>query len=159
VGKSYTAEGDLHAFITGPNGAGMTDLGTLGGISSAATSINNAGQVAGFYNIIIQDGEQESGRRAFITGPGGVGMTGIRNLGYSSVAAGINSSGQVAGHFDFTGLVIPNAFATNANANANGQIIHFGSSFAGTHFAGTAATSINDAGQVVGWRRRPRAPL
>ena len=31
VGSSITAAGAQHAFITGPNGVGMTDLGTLGG--------------------------------------------------------------------------------------------------------------------------------
>lgn len=30
-----------HAFITGPDGIGITDLGTLGGDSSYATAINN----------------------------------------------------------------------------------------------------------------------
>src|SRR5687768_18215300 len=31
VGNFYTADGSSHAFITGPNGVGMTDLGTLPG--------------------------------------------------------------------------------------------------------------------------------
>src|SRR5687768_6722007 len=31
VGYSYTITGLQHAFITGPNGIGITDLGTLGG--------------------------------------------------------------------------------------------------------------------------------
>ena len=31
VGYSDTTEGDFHAFITGPDGMGMRDLGTLGG--------------------------------------------------------------------------------------------------------------------------------
>ena len=37
-----------HAFITGPNGEGMTDLGTVGGFTSTvAKGINNSGQVVG----------------------------------------------------------------------------------------------------------------
>ena len=34
VGYSYTAGGASHAFITGPDGMGMRDLGTLGGTDS-----------------------------------------------------------------------------------------------------------------------------
>ena len=47
VGYSTTANGQTHAFITGPDGVGMTDLGTLGGNYSYAFGINDAGQVVG----------------------------------------------------------------------------------------------------------------
>jgi probable HAF family extracellular repeat protein len=50
VGGSLTAGGLSHAFITGPNGAGMMDLNSLvhlpPGVSLySADGINNAGQV------------------------------------------------------------------------------------------------------------------
>jgi probable HAF family extracellular repeat protein len=50
VGSSGTDGGPQHAFITGPDGAGMTDLNSLvdvpgGVILTEATGINNTGQV------------------------------------------------------------------------------------------------------------------
>ena len=50
VGWSQTAGGAYHAFITGPDGAGMMDLNSVvdlpaGVILSDATGINNSGQV------------------------------------------------------------------------------------------------------------------
>ena len=51
-----TAAGPYHAFITGPNGVGMTDLNSLvslpgGVVLTEATGINNHGQVAVIGNI------------------------------------------------------------------------------------------------------------
>ena len=56
-GVSNTAAGDHHAFITGPNGVGMTDLNSLvslpgGVVLTDATGINNHGQVAAIGSLI-----------------------------------------------------------------------------------------------------------
>ena len=50
VGYSRTPAGSYHAFITGPNGVGMSDLNTLvhmpdGVVLTNATGINNVGQI------------------------------------------------------------------------------------------------------------------
>jgi probable HAF family extracellular repeat protein len=82
-----------HAFITGPNGVGMTDLGTLGGVNSSATGINSTGEVTG--NSDTSKGTSH----AFITDPNGVEMTDLGTLGSTSFASGINDAGQVVGGF------------------------------------------------------------
>jgi probable HAF family extracellular repeat protein len=53
AGFSYTAEpigppGPPHAFLSGPGGGALQDLGTLGGTSSGAFGVNGSGQVVGY---------------------------------------------------------------------------------------------------------------
>ncbi|HRB97013.1 MAG TPA: PEP-CTERM sorting domain-containing protein [Nitrosomonas sp.] len=98
VGSSYTTNGwngwalTTHAFITGPNGVGMTDPGTLGtAYRSDAADLNDSGQVVGQFG-------SSTGFGAFITGTNGVGMTDLGTLGgLHSNATGINDSGEVVG--------------------------------------------------------------
>jgi probable HAF family extracellular repeat protein len=71
--RCFSAMGGGIAFITGPNGVGMTNLGTLSGYS-IANDINDAGQVVGWSDTAT------GSMHAFITGPGGVGMTDLNSL-------------------------------------------------------------------------------
>jgi probable HAF family extracellular repeat protein len=129
-------ESDRGAFITGPNGRGVTYLGWLG-----ASGINASGQVAGWFNSAA------GYPHAFITGPDGVGITDLGTLGGNrSEAFGINDAGQVVGQSygpDGHGY----AFITGPNG--------VGMSYLGalvdlpTGAILTSAADINNMGQVI----------
>jgi probable HAF family extracellular repeat protein len=166
--------GDERSFITGPNGAGLTNLGSLSGGNTRATAINNAGQVVGWSQV-------ESSAHAFITGPNGEGMTYLGG-GYSQ-AWDVNEAGRVAGA---VGDLPARAFITGPNGegmtvlgtlgghdswgwaiNAAGQVAGESSghpfitgpgglgmrnlgAIGGDPGTGGSSRDINDAGQVVG---------
>ncbi|WP_292996163.1 PEP-CTERM sorting domain-containing protein [Nitrosomonas sp.] len=97
VGGSSIADNSTHAFITGPNGIGMTDLGTLGGSHSFAFDINDSGEAVGVATTANGEGH------SFIFSHGG--MTDLSLLA-PVVAAGltglivlsINNYGQILGY-------------------------------------------------------------
>ena len=122
-GWLVTTGGDRHAFITGPNGMGMRDLGSYIYVSA----INDAGQLVGGSSTDVE-------AHAFITGPDGVG---IRKFGGNSWAYAINDTGQVAG------VSANHAFITESDGMGMRDIGTLGG-------AESSAFGINDAGQVVG---------
>lgn len=129
IGTFKTAIGETHSFITGPDGIGMTDLGTFGGSNSIATAINDAGRVVGTFKTAT------GVTHGFITGPNGVGMTDLGSLSYP---AAINNAGQVAmqiqGHAFITG---PDGVGRTDLGTLGGE--------------SSRPTAINDIGQVVGF--------
>ena len=156
VGYSSTGPGGQRAFITGPNGVGMTDLGSLDGFESSASGINAAGQAvlnsSGLFGPL-----QSPGGHAFITGPNGVGSTNLGTLGgVNSYAVGINRTGQVVGAADLpVGLGEPpppkgnyatHVFITGPNGVGMTGLAHLGD----VKFGGVQPAGINAAGQVAG---------
>ena len=125
-----------HAFITGANGVGMIDLGTLGGFDSYALGINGSGQVVGYRETDLN--------HAFMTGPNGMGKTDLAVGGFASIATDINASAQVVGSFK-TLLDHSHAFVTGPNGIG---MVDLGTLWGGR--GQSEAAAINDVGQVVG---------
>jgi probable HAF family extracellular repeat protein len=128
-----------YAFITGPDGTGMRDLGL--GRDSSANDINDAGQVVGSITT------PEYAPHAFITGPNGAGMRDLGTLGgLDSYASAINDAGQVVGSSRFTGEEFQgsyHAFITGPDGAGMRDLGTLGGEY-------SYASDINDAGQVVG---------
>ncbi len=117
----------------------LTDLGTLGGNSSSAYGINDAGQIAGSSVLPGNLG------RAFRYS-GGV-MTNL-SAGLSapwsgpSGAWGINDAGQVAGFVDLGGEYRATVFSAGGATDLGTY---------GGQFTQSSARGINNAGQVAGY--------
>lgn len=132
-----------HAVLANPDdGAGIIDLGTLGGRSSAGDGINNLGQVVG-------SSQTSSGEtRAFRTAANSVINSATDDLGTLggdfSAATDINDLGQVIGS-STTASGETRAFLTDANStiDASDDLGTLGGDF-------SAAYSINESGVVVG---------
>lgn len=138
AGQLRFADGSTHAIVTGPNGQGITDLGTLGGTNNAARSVNDLGQAVGYLSTA--DGHPH----AFITNPQSGSLIDLGTMGGTGAYAwAINNSGQAAGYF-YTGTGARGAFITNAEGNTT--FIGAGLNL----YASIDAYDINNAGQVVG---------
>lgn len=117
----------------------MTDLGTLGGRSSYAWGVNNAGQVTGYSDITGSGSGADRTYHAFLYAGGH--MTDLGTLGGStSYAFGINNAGQVTGYATTAADAAAHAFLYSG-----GKMIDLGS------LGGTSeGLALNNAGHVVG---------
>jgi probable HAF family extracellular repeat protein len=141
VGYSYLPSGDFHGFLYA-NGA-MQDLGTLGGSWSQAYAINSAEQITGQAYL---PGNAKA--HAFLYSGGS--MTDLGAFHQYSSGLAINGSGLVVGSADVrnnTGFLVYHAaiYQNGAPVDLNRLILPR------TGWVLSAATSVNDAGEIVGY--------
>src|SRR6266550_3898088 len=131
----------------------ITDLGNLPGASSAqGFAINDRGQVVGcsylqFCNLASGSRDPQ---RAFLWDPITQHLTDLSLPGTApSEAFGINETGQVVGFGRIRGGLVDHAFLWNPDVpnGTTGTLTDLGTLAGGS---GSAASGVNDRGQVVG---------
>lgn len=161
-GYSYNISSNSRATVW--SGASATDLGTLGGTTSLANGINDAGKVVGWAST-----PGDVSTRATVWT--GTSATALGTLGGNfSVARAINNAGQIAGYSNLPGqdqswrAVIWNGTTPTdlgdgyaMAINNAGQVVGFNGGSAvlwngtiPTDLGAGAAYGINNLGQVVG---------
>ena len=135
AGYSTTQDGSVHAFLSGPNGVGLHDLGVPpGATNSYGYGVNAGGQVTGY----ITTAPGSAGFHAFLSDPNGGAIHDLGTLsGGSSQGYGVNDSGQVAGVSDSFAFL----------SDPNGGALHNLGALGGT---ASEALAINNSGTVVG---------
>jgi probable HAF family extracellular repeat protein len=133
----HTAQGSRGYFF---DGKAVRDIGTLGGSTTNAVGLNNAGQVTG--DSATADGNL----RAFVWSAGaGMANLGVLPGAYESDAAAINNLGVVTGYSHGTPLTSPRAFRWSA-ADGMQDL----GSFTGGMGSFSAGNALNDAGLIAG---------
>jgi probable HAF family extracellular repeat protein len=134
VGEAVPATGFPHAVLWNTSNA-IQDLGTLGGSTSSAIDINDAGQVIG--TSLLADGTTTH----FFLWSAGTGMQDISPLlGSATSILAINNSGQIAGTMATSG-------GSHAFVYTPGSGVRDLGTLGGTS---SSPTGLNNLGQVVG---------
>jgi len=121
--------------------AEIIDLGSLGGNSSQANAINEAGQVVGWAAT-------RTGPDPFLYSNGHMTDLGRLSGGESAAAIAINNSGQIVGTAGFT---FPGGDTTEAFLYNGGHMVGLGTLAGPANDSNNSvAYGINDSGQVVG---------
>jgi probable HAF family extracellular repeat protein len=140
AGSSFVVIGEHFAYphaMRADPGAGMTDLGTLGGHDSTAYLINEAGMVAGEARVT-----GESFNHGFVSRAGGAGIVDIGTLGGDeSTPYALNARGQLVGASTMAGERSLHAFLYQ-----DGAMRDLGT-LGGNY---SSAQAINDAGEIAG---------
>jgi probable HAF family extracellular repeat protein len=146
LGFGSAGYAQAYSWVMGPNGEGLTRLGSLGGIETEtiASAINDAGQIVG------RSSTATGKTHAFLTGPNGVGMTDLGTLGgENSHAYAINDAGQVAGESETAHCCAFHAFITAPNGKGMTEFLPIAGAVDPYH----SALGINNAARVVGSSR------
>jgi probable HAF family extracellular repeat protein len=137
VGDGTVASGNVRAFVWTAESS-MTELGTLGGLNSYATAVNNSGEVIGYASL-------RNGYDHAFSAVGAV-MTDLGTLGGNSYAYGINDNGEIVGYSWSINAANPEAFIY-----INGMMIDLNRLIpSNSGWQLLEAYGINDAGQIVG---------
>lgn len=140
VGFYEDSSGNYHGFLDVAGSFSSIDF--PGASSTMAYGINNTGQVVGSYYLLSDTNPSNQG---FLYSAGS-----FSSINYPGAAGtwayGINNSGQISGTWE---EVLEGESSYYGFVDSGGTFISL--EFPGAVAASTNATSINDAGEVVGW--------
>ncbi|HZM01173.1 MAG TPA: hypothetical protein VFD43_13075 [Planctomycetota bacterium] len=147
VGNGQVIEGHFHAILVDRE-EGILDLGTLGGVTSEARAVSDAGHVVGGAQTGVRNDATFEGieRHAFLWHKGKMTDLGTLPGLIESRAMGVNSSGQVVGIASSADVATSTAFLwRRGKMTALESLLPPGSGW-----TLRTANAINESGTIVG---------